>query len=298
LATLPSGDLPARIVKDSLAARLPDSLRLRLAADTSSPWLGVFRRVAASPAPPAAWTYRVQVPGARGPMAAPTFGFGVLKALSWGNGASALLALDAGDRRTAVQRARENVAVAHLLIRSPSALAYLVGRQQLRASADLLAHVGRLARDSAATADAAALVSALDGMSGVRYDFGPSTSARDPHSPGVIAIAGDVRLPPAMRVESVAQVATGSCLSVRETLAGPADARQQALDSATARLADLDPELRLRPLLSRTLAEWRTMTADGGAMIQEWTDRPAWSVALTRIGLGGVAGRAVACSVL
>jgi hypothetical protein len=297
-SSLPSGDRPGRIVRAALPARLADSLEVQLAKDTLSPWIGVYRRVAASPLPPAAWAYRPEVPGANGPFGAPQFGLGVLKALTWGNGAAALLALDAGDRRGAVQRARENVAMAHLVARSPSMVAYLVGRQQLRESAALLGHVGRLAEDSVATADAAALVLALDGQKGLRYAFGPAPEARDPKAAAVLAIVRDTLLPPAVRTETALQVVTGSCLSARESLVGVGDDRQPSLDAAVAGLADLDPEGRLRPVMARTLTEWRGMTSDGAAMLGGWSQRPTWGDALTAVGLGGVAGRTVACTLL
>lgn len=295
---LPSGDKPGRVVRAGTPARLPDSVRAELVADTASPWLGVYRRVAAAPLPPAAWAYRPDVPGAHGPFAAPQFGLAALKALAWGNGASALLALDAGDGAGAVRHARENVAVAHLVARTPSMVAWLVGRQQLRESAVLLAHVGHLATDSVATADAAALARALDEVSGLRYAFGPALGARDPGAGPIIAVVRDTLLPPAVRMQTALQVVTGSCLSARESIAGVTDARQQSLDDAVAGLADLDPEGRLRPLMARTLTEWRTMTSAGTAKLGGWSERPTWSDALTTLGLGGIAGRTVACTLL
>lgn len=298
LRTLPSGDRLGSIVREGLAARLPDSVRTRLAADTLSPWLGVYRRAAAAPLPPAAWMYRPGVPGAHGPHAAPQFGFGVLKALAWANGAAALLALDAGDRAGAVRQARENVAVAHLVARSPSAIAWLVGRMQLRESAVLLAHVGRLANDSAAATDAEALSRALEGANGLRYAYGAVPDARDPRAAAIVAIVRDTLLPPGVRTEAAMQVVQGSCLSVRERLAGVADERQRTLDAAVVGLADLDPEGRLRPVMARALTEWRDLTRDGAATLGVPSPRPAWSGALAAVGLGGIAGRTVACPLL
>jgi len=297
-SALPSGDRPGHVVRAALPARLPDSLKAQLVRDTVSPWIGVYRRVAASPLPPAAWAYRPEAPGANGPFGAPRFGLGMLKALTWGNGATALLALDAGDRAGAVRHARENVAMAHLVARSPSMIALLVGRQQLRESAGLLAHVGRLAKDSAAVADADVLTKALDGAKGIKFAFGPAPEARDAGAAAVVAIVRDTLLPPAVRMETALQVVTGSCLSARESLFGVSDDRQPSLDAAVAGLADLDPEGRLRPVMARTLTEWRDMTSDGAAVLGGWSQRPTWGDALTAVGLGGVAGRTVACTLL
>lgn len=298
LAALPSGDRPGRIVKTSLPARLPDTLRLQLAADTLSPWVGVLRRAAASPLPPAAWSFRRDVPGVAGPMVAPQLGFGVFKSLVWGNGAAALLALDAGDRVGAVRHARENVAASHLLARTPSTMAWLLGRNQLRTSAELLAHVGRHARDSSAVADASVLLRALDEMKGLRYAFGPTPDARDAAARATLAIVRDTMLPPALRAETAVQVVTGSCLSTREMLTGAAATRQAALDAAIAGLADLDPEQRLRPMVARSLVEWNDVTDNGAEMREGWTQRPTWAAALASVGLGGIAGRTVACTLL
>lgn len=295
----PRGGLVPALLRDGApAGALPDSVRLHLAADSATPWLAVWRRAAQAGVPAGEWNYRPDVPGVAGPIAAPMPGYGAWRALAGANASAAVLEAHGrrrAERANAVLRARENVAMAHVLSRGGTVLGFLLARQQLQLSAALLAHVGRVTGDSAAVADGGALLAALAPIDGVRLDFWPTVAAADPAAPTLVAAAGDRALPPGVRAETVIGVMMGSCQRTREVLLGPAGARDESVRQVVAQLADIDPDGRLLPLLARTPGEWRAAMAGEGAR-ELGVSEGTWDHVMRGIGLGGVAARARVCT--
>jgi hypothetical protein len=280
-----------------LPVRLDDETRQRFMAHASSPWLAVWRRAAVAPEPPAAWQYRVGAPGVPGPLELPTLGVGFYQSLARTNEEAALLELERrrrGDDAIAVQRARENVAMALVVARSPHMGEHVAGVTALEESVVLLRFAGERTGDSVAIADARQLGSALGRIRAVTFNIAPRSTEADSAVQRALVLAADRRLPPAVRWSAGPEIMIASCLRPRSVVLGPAPAIQASLHDAATRLADIDPEGRLRPAIERGSAEWDALTR-GGGWRRSRLHPPAWPRVLESVSLGGLAGRVMLC---
>lgn len=275
-------------------------MQMRLARDTATPWLAVWRRAAAAAEPPPAWHYRIGAPGVDGLLRPPGLDTARYRALSWINEEAAILELEFGGpgaAASAVRRARENVAMAHLLARSPHMREHIAGYALLFDAAKLLRSAGERTGDRAAVRDGQRLLDAAWRLRPVQeWAVTPRSPDADSAIAAALALAGDRRQPPAVRAGSVAElVLAHSCLTPQRMVAGPAGSLDASLGGARSRMADIDPEGRLGPAIQRAGLEWDAMTS-GGAWRRQRRDVPGWARVLPALGLGGLTGRAFACA--
>src|SRR6185436_787983 len=94
-----------------------EGLPSRMSADTTSPRLAAFRRLAHAPMLPELWAYRAGLPGVRSTFAMPTLSADAMRAVGYANAVTGLVALSHGDTTTALLRSRENAGVAKQLLR-------------------------------------------------------------------------------------------------------------------------------------------------------------------------------------
>ena len=300
LAALASGPSVAHGIRSDLPVRLDDDTRRRFVRDTASPWLAVWRRAAAGAESPAAWQYRVGARGIDGLLRAPGLDVARYRALGWTNEEAAILELELGtsaSAASALRRARENVAMAHLLARSTRIDDYVAGHGMLVDAATLLRFVGERTGDSAAAHDGQRLRDAAWRLRPVEaWPAGPRAPDADSAIAMAVALAGDHRMPPAARAGAVVEVMlAASCLAPSSMAAGPTSSLDLALRDVRLALADLDPEARLAPAIARSGLEWIALT-HGGAWRASRRDVPGWAKALPAVGLGGLTGSMFVCA--
>jgi hypothetical protein len=299
-SALAAGPSVAHGVRADLPVQLDAATRQRFARDTSSPWLAVWRRAAAVAEPPAAWQYRVGARGVDGLVRAPGLDVDLYRALGWTNEEAAILELERGTpdaAASALRRARENVAMAHVLARSTRMAEYVAGHGMLLDAARLLRFVGERTGDSAAARDGGRLHDAAWRLLPVSaWAVGPRAPDADTAIAMAVAMAGDRRLPPAVRAGSVVEVMlASSCLAPAPMVLGPATSLDLALRDVRLALRDLDPEARLAPAIARSRLEWIALTHGEGWRAQR-RDVPAWAEVLPAVGLGGLTGRLFVCA--
>jgi len=225
----------------SLPSRLSDSLRTALAGDTMGPALVAFRRVAAGGDLPPLW----HVPAgalteARVGRAASEFAPFSRYAVQ--NAAAAALALDRGDKATAVRRTREVLAVGRQLRNDPLEGVRRNGEAVLELGTRLLREIGVATSDRALYREAERLDRVRQGRGDLEAMLEPGRLAPlfvEPGSSLARGIVEDRRLSPAERWGAIQALASGACRNGRELRMGAAAARYAALDEAARLAADI-----------------------------------------------------------
>jgi serine/threonine-protein kinase len=257
-----SGPLPAFLAVDSAAlAALPailptcrggvrlsrDTTRFAAAtADTLTPWLEVWRRVARSAPIPNLAGLRAGIPGVRAIY--PVFDAGLqeylktVTTLACLNMSAALIAQRRGDSAVALERLRENVAVGRHLLRSPWAYELLLGHRVLLGVGPSLRSIASQTHDERLAREADALREALRRI----MSEGQALSRVLPalfanlDEPAGLRVVGDSTFVPALRVDGAhAGIVAGSCLNPREILFGVDARRTDLLRRGAAKLADI-----------------------------------------------------------
>ena len=242
----------------ALIAVTADSSRWisHLAADTAStPSLATFRRWARSEPLPAFWGLRVGMAGIADQRAIPSPRLQIMKQLWRANEAQADSALVHGDALTALDRARENIAGARHLMFQPWPISALVGRVMMMDGAKLLAR-SALQADQPALHTAALRLEAMSRALAIMPRGGLralDASVADPQDDQLPAMARDRSLTPATRYLAVELMVAGTCLSTRDVLFGPSQARHAAVDEMFDETRDINRMNELRPLFHRTL---------------------------------------------
>ena len=226
------------------------------AADTArTQSLATFRRWARSEPLPAFWGLRVGMAGIADHRAIPSPRLQIMKQLWKANEAQADSALVRGDAQTALERARENIAGARHLMFQPWPISALVGRVMMMDGAKLLAR-SALQADQPALKTAALRLEAMSRALAIMPRGGLSAlnaSFADPHDDHLPAMARDRSLPPATRYLAVELMVAATCLSTRDVLFGPSQARHAAVDAMFDDTRDISRMNELRPLFHRTL---------------------------------------------
>jgi hypothetical protein len=208
----------------------------RLAADTATPVLALFRRLARSaPLPP------LIAVRAGSPEFVPQvfMQFGGYNVVASHNVAAGILALRQRDSATALLRAREIIAVARHMMRSPLLFDHLLGLQTMASGASLIQLTGLVMHDPARVAEARRLR-----VLGVRaradfmpwYTGGAQLLMADPVEPVLLRFLADTTLLPAARAAAAVGVVHGFCLSAREMLFGVDARRREVLERVGAAL--------------------------------------------------------------
>ena len=283
-------------LSDGLQLPLSDELRRRLALDTVSRYLPVWRRVARGGRLPRLWPYRPDLGGATSIDALPLPRFASSKDLAYRNAAAAILAFADGDHATAERRARENVAMGDAFLRVPTATSSLVGRNIVANAGTLMMTMGwrREPRDSAFMNEGIYLRYLAHTTRGDGTRVGLAQVRDDDDTFGLAAVR-DTSLPPALRVHIARAVIGVSCQSAGELALVVFDgARRARVVDATRALADIDQDGRLASLILREYDAWDAQAASrvssAGATDSSRRDR-----ALRAVGLGGVAARLRRC---
>jgi hypothetical protein len=202
-----------------------------LSADTATPVFALFRRLARSGPLPPLLLINAGLPGRDMPVGFrqfPGYGSAALRNISAG-----ILALRQRDSATALLRAREILAVARQMMRSPLLLDHLGGLTASIYGQKLVELTGRVMKDPALIAESERLrVLTLR----ARADFNPWWTGgaqllmADPVNPVLLRFLADTALLPAARAAAAAGVVSGFCLSAREILFGVDTRRRETLD--------------------------------------------------------------------
>lgn len=299
LAALPAG-LPicrggARLWRDT-------SRFAAAAADTLTPWLRVWRRLARSAPIPNLAGLRAVIPGIRAiwpPNEAHTIEYwGTVWGLACLNTSAALLAQRRGDTAAALARLRENVAVGRHLLRSPWFIEAWLGRGVLDSVVPSLraiarqTHDERLARESDALREALARVRA---DSRALSRVWPALFA-DLDDPVGLRVMGDSTFVPGRRADGAyTGIVVGSCLNPREILFGVDARRTDLLHRGAAKLTDIP---RAGDVVAKSAApflEW-WIANPAGVLMRSGLRVPLFSRVLVGLGLGNFAWRLALCS--
>lgn len=231
-----------------------------VANDTSSSWIGAWRRFARGTPLPPLWGYRTNLPGVESSFDFPVRPINGILHLEALNELTGRLALRRGDAQAARTRALENIAVSRHYLESPVMADFLTGRA-------IATRGTRLARDAArALADGSlmAKLAAFDSLSGVgsgsfmALHRAAERDAADPSSPLAFELFDDDKLPFAVRVEILYAVVQGACGHTREVLFGFSPEREQRLRELADRFRRdpaLGPVLGLMPAAARRVRE-------------------------------------------
>jgi hypothetical protein len=312
------GSLPAFVAVDSAAlAALPSTLPtcrggVRLsrdttrfaaaAADTVTPWLEVWRRVARSAPIPNLAGLRAGIPGVRAiwpPNEAHTIEYwGAVGTLACLNTSAALLAQRRGDTAAALARLRENIAVGRHLLRSPWFIETWLGRGVLDSVVPALRLIARQTRDERLARQADALREALARVSADGRALSrvwPALFANLEDTVG-LHVMGDSTFVPWRRADGAyTGIVVGSCLNPREILFGVDSRRADLLRRGAARLADIS---RAGDVVAKTAAprldEWTANPA--GMLLYMGLRIPLFSRIFIQMGLGNFAWRLALCS--
>jgi hypothetical protein len=234
--------------------------RDRVLADTTTPWLGIWRRFARSAPLPPLWGYREGLPGVSSSFDLPVRGYNGVRHLQLLNEAAGRVALERGDAHTALVRARENVAATRHYLDSPLLADFTLGRSIAVQAGRLAADAARALGDSA-TFTLAMSLEQLAANSSASFLALNRAAERDAASPaGTLAMElfDDEKLPFAVRVEILYATIAGACSHTREVLFGFAPEREQRLADLAARHRDhpaFGPMLGLMPAAARRVRE-------------------------------------------
>lgn len=233
-------ELPWRAFR-AMPGRISDSVRRTLEIAASDPALVPFRRVAAAAPPPAVWyapagaivSANLERMGRR---------LNVVGRLAMRNIASAAVALDRGDRTTAVLRAREVISVGRVLAQDPLPGAARIGNGLLRTGARALGEIATITGNAPMARESIALRETVDGQVPFRGLFSLFTLAAAAASPldsTFAMMAGDMHLFPAERWALAAATARGACVDQAEMRSGVSPLRFGMLALAESRLGDI-----------------------------------------------------------
>lgn len=276
----------------------------QLAADTTTPVLALFRSLARSGPLPPLLLLRVGLPGPDMPGRLYQFqGYDDAALL---NVSAGILALRQRDSAAAMLRAREIIAIARHMMRSPLLFDHLRGLNMSGSGTFLIQLTGRVMRDPALVAEAERLRVL---RARARADFTPWWTGgaqllmADPVGPVLLRFLSDTTLLPAARAAAAAGVVSGFCLSAREILFGVDPRRREALDGVgtalqnTPRMGDII--LAERRELDDWIASPSTASAryaDMFASVNMWYGPPIRLVApLLGVGRLGVTKRIAFC---
>ncbi len=204
-----------------------------------------------------------------------------LKGLWRFNEAEADSALVRGDVRTALLRARENIAGARHLLWQPTPISALVGRVMMAEGAKLLARVAMQADDPSLHSAAERLLTMVRASQFVPNSalYVSPTLEREPGAGKLAALAGDRSLHPATRVLAIEIMVGASCSTIREVLMGPSHARYAAIDSMIESTSDIPHMRDLKPIYRRRLDLYATASHENMKALgirepvdEEWSD--------------------------
>jgi hypothetical protein len=295
----PVGNLSLSALARQLAdARAP----FTLIADTASPRLVAFRRLAHAPVLPALWAYRPGLPAVESSLALPALSAATIRSVGYANGVAGLLALRRGDTSTALLRARENASVARQLLRQFVEADAANAAVLLNQSADVIHAVAESRRLPTLAAEGDRLARAADEVRRPmrqRYRIKALALFADPADFSGIRFIGNVSLGPVARVSLVSSMVVGHCLNAREMLFGIDGRRSALLDSAETALANVPQAGSLveadRRWMRRWLADQRGVAAANIAGLTPASPPSLLLRSLGWIGLGSVRDRMLYC---
>ena len=224
-------------------ATLPGSLtgaqRARLAADTagSGPGLAAFRALARAPLP-GAWYYRAGLPT----VLASAKTFRLITDYGLRDAAAGALALAAGDRASAGERAREVLGVARTLLAAPSTDVVTAGLGLAQSGGRML----RLVEGGIGNAQLVRRGETIETNAfyarAPRWSYpaeAASLAAAQLDTRTWLAMAGDHDLAPSVRWSSLEAIVDGACWNQRELIVGPSAARVALFHSMEQLMTDL-----------------------------------------------------------
>jgi tRNA A-37 threonylcarbamoyl transferase component Bud32 len=217
----------------------------RLAADTLTPRLAPWRRLARSGRLPMLWPYRSGLPGVRHHQEGWGFpGTGLDQGgipLAWRNSGAAVLAMARGDKSAAVTRVRENIAVGRLIMGIPVRNLNWSGRVIIDQSARYLVDIGRVSGDPVISAEGERIRATLGRLYEDDWPWAAASRAlaADPVGAGILAYLADTTLAPFTRIRAAEATVSGFCFNARELLFGVDARRREALRAAGSALSDL-----------------------------------------------------------
>ncbi|MGI9077410.1 MAG: serine/threonine-protein kinase [Gemmatimonadaceae bacterium] len=229
-------------VFEQLPGRLKPEDMDELRRDTLSHWLGVWRAIASSAPLPPLWGYRKDFPGVTSPLEIPSRALAIgAQELASRNRAAAALAQALGDKERALARARENIAVARQLMRSPVLIDLVTGTLIAMRGASMLGEIGRITDDRELKDEAQLLNETLRRFRSESYLSLSSFLAlmADPEEPIGIRHLADTSLPTPVRSGLVTAIVTGYCVNAREVLFGIDPRRRAALERAGEVMRDI-----------------------------------------------------------
>lgn len=225
----------------ALPGRLPDSMRAALAAGNNARMLALWTRVGASARLPALW-YAPTSATAGDSLAALGRQLAAVQRLAWRHAGRAALALESGDRRRAVTRVRQIIALGRLLWSDPLPAAYLRGAGVLDVGARALAAIATVTGDRSLARESDALRATLDGRRLTAAQLNRRNLGRHGASPLdtlLPALAGDRGLAPVDRWAAIAVIADGACWNPAEIRRGVSLARIASLARAAEQATDI-----------------------------------------------------------
>ncbi|MDQ3698876.1 MAG: protein kinase [Gemmatimonadota bacterium] len=268
-----------------------------LARDTSSRWLGVWRRMAYSAPLPPSWGYRQGLPGVASPLELPSRALSLAaQDLAERNRAAAVLALARGDKSTALLRARESIAAARQFMRSWVLLDLVSAIGIASRNAQLIADIGRVTGDQELIDEAEYLIETLRRARSESYLSLRAFLAlmAQPENPVGLRYLSDTTLAVAVRMEMAGSIVTGYCMNAREVIFGLDPRRRATLTRAAVLLADAPRSGELIDLNRRWLD---TLIASPAAGLGSFTAAaPAGLGPLAWFGLDNLHARLALCS--
>lgn len=284
----------------SLPGRLSDSARHALAKDTLTKRLGLLRRVAHASGVPPLWFYREGFPGVSSPFSLRMIPYLSTLDVASRNVFTSILAMDLGDKATALVRVRENVAFGSRLISSGEPVTAWRGVVVVATGSRALEEIGRITADTVLMEEANRLDEALERLrQELRRSMALSTIPQllmaDPANPVGLRYVADSTLAPFVRWRLISAITLGFCSNGREVLFGPDPRRREALATASVKAADIPRTDEWVELNRRELDQW--IESPSEALAVYWM-MPSFAATLfAAVGLGGVSSRLVFCSV-
>ena len=234
------GDLPKFRSRRSLTAWVDSAdatWLVEAVADTSSPWIPIFRRFARSQPLPSLWGYRAGLPGVQDTRDLPIRSFAVMRTLFAMNEGAGVLALRSGQYAAARERALENISASRHFMEQPILIDALVGRIQFNAGIHLLMLAAERSGDSLTLNMARGLDSASKrSFPGPRHLMVDETDAS---SHAAEMVVGNRALHPAYRIEAIASIILGGCRKTPEVVLGFKGSRRESLERAVESVSDI-----------------------------------------------------------
>jgi hypothetical protein len=276
----------------------------KLAEDTLTPLLNLWRRIARSAPLPPLWHSRPDLPTLESPLS--FSGLGRSRHTALHNVSASLVALAERDSATALLRARENISVARQMARSEVFFEHLVGLVDIRFASQLIDRTGDVMNDSALKDEAERLrVLVLRAKTDLLpwWRGGAAVLMSDPSNPVLASYASVSTLSPAARTLLAHAAVTGFCFNAREIIFGPSPRRRDVLSGiarALRRVPRMDDVILAE---RRELDEWISAPS---RMNQRYLDVLAglgmWQGPMTRtlaplgwVGLAGLRDRLLFC---